>query len=390
MKWILFFFLLIIGFTGLLFWYMQDPGYVQITWLGYEVRLSVIVALLVHLFVVLSFLVSKYILTWIAELPFMYFSFLKKSRESRAKNEMVQMLTSFEAENLNEALTHQKKAASFLEADPFFLWFSGNAFEKASKPLEAEKCFMDLIKNPLTTFLGIKGQIRAAIHRNDLKLAYTLLDKAEKLLPTSPWILKHLLVITRELKDYKKAEELVLRLEDLGYFPPDKSKKQVAYLQYLEALEIGASLSQKEALLRQAHGLDPSLLEAAESLASLLSDKGNKSDALCVIETTWNLMPTPALGNLYIKLSAPHGDVEAYQIANQLVKQKAKSPVGLLFLSHMALKARLWGEAKVHLKELLKINPQIEVYQLLAILELEENQNISAALAWLNKGLGEN
>jgi HemY protein len=386
MKWILFFFLLVLGFASLLLWYLQDPGYIEVIWLGYEIHLSVFVAFFLLLFVVLSFLLSKHVLTRITELPFLYFSFLRKSREKKAKDEMMQLLTSLEAEDFSGALSHQKKAALILGLDPLFLWFSGTAFVRANKPLEAEKCYIELTKNPLTTFLGLKGQIRSALHRGDYKLAYTLLNNAEKLVPTSPWVLKHFLAIASEQKNFKKAEELILRLEDLDYFPSEKSKKQIALLQYLDAIQIETSPSQKETLLRQSHRLDPSLAEATESLANLLSEKGNKKEALYTIETTWRLTPIRSLGNLYVKIFQPKDDLEAYQAATELVKEKSKSSENLFFLAEMALKAKLWGEARNHIKELVKLDPRAKVYELLAALELEENQNSNAALSWLYKG----
>lgn len=390
MKWIFFFFLLVFGLTGLLHWYLQDPGHIAITWLGYEIQLSVVVAFFTFLFVVLSFLLSKHILTRVTELPSLYFSFLRKSREKKAKDEMIELLTSLEAEDFLRALSHQKKATLSLSLDPLFLWFSGNAFEKANKLLESEQCYLDLTKNPLTAFLGLKGQICSALQRGDYKLAGTLLDKTEKLIPTSPWVLKHLLALAREQKDYKKAEELILKLEDLDYFSSEQSKKQIAYLQYLDALQTEASPSQKEAFLRQAHYLDPYLVEATENLAVLLSEKGNKKEALHVIETTWRLTPNRSLGNLYVKISKPKGDIEAYQAASQLMMQKSKSSESLLFLAETALKAKLWGEARNHLKELIKLDPRAKVYKHLAALELEENQNSNAALSWLYQSFQEN
>lgn len=42
MKWILYFLVISVILAALGLWYLQDPGSITITWLGYEVQFSVI------------------------------------------------------------------------------------------------------------------------------------------------------------------------------------------------------------------------------------------------------------------------------------------------------------------------------------------------------------
>lgn len=387
MKGIVFFLLLLTTLTagGLLYFY--DPGFVEITWLGYEAQFTVVVGIVLFLFLLLIFILFIRVFLWLIGMPLRWFSFFKRSQQKKAKNELLELLCSFEGDNLIEALHHQKKAAPHLSKDPFFLWVSGNTYEKAEQPLEAEKHYMALTTQPSTAFLGLKGQTRAALHRRDFKLAYTLLCQMDKLMPTSRWVLKHLLALTREKKDFKEAEDLVLRLEDLGYFSSAQSTKQIAHLQYQQAIQPDISQTQKEALVRQANYLDPSLKEAAELFAQILKDQGHKAHALNVLEATWQLAPAQKLGDLYLVISEPSDEVTAYQVAEKLVKKNKENSESLLFLSRIALKAKLWGEARSHLMQLLKQNPSPEAYGLFASLELEEHHNWQAALKWLEDGL---
>ena len=217
----LFFVLLSVGALaclGLL--YLSDPGSIQIIWLGVEIRLSVIVAGCICLMTLWGIWVLKWIFSRLVKLPFEWLFFNRTARERKAKNALLALFSSLEAENITEALYHQKKAEKYLSTDPLFLWIAGNTFDKAGQPIKAEQCFVELTKNPLTTFLGLKGQAQTALRRGDSKFAYALLEQAQKCVPTSPWVLKHLLALAQENKDLKKAEELILFLEDLGYdFP---------------------------------------------------------------------------------------------------------------------------------------------------------------------------
>ncbi len=387
MKWILFILVFILVLASLSFLSLQNPGIIQIDWLGYEVQLTAMLALLILLFFFILIILFGHVVSWVLGMPVKWLSFFKRSQHKKAELELLDLLSSYEAEIFSGALQHQKKAAHLLSDNPFFLWASGNTFEGVEKHFEAEKCFMALTKNPSTTFLGLKGQIRAAMHRGDVKSAYDLLKRAEKVVPTSPWILKHLLSLAREQKDFEQAEALILRLEDLGYFTSEQSKKQIALVQYQQSLQPKISLYQKEVLLRQAHYLDPTLTEATAALAPLLQRQGHITYALTALETTWNLNPTQTLGDLYLKIVSPKDDMKAFQEAQTLVKDNPKHPESLFFLARISLEAKLWGEARAFLNELLKQNPTAEVYQLLSHLELEENHNWKAALKWLEEGL---
>ncbi len=387
MKWILFILVLALALSSLGLLSLQDPGIVEIVWLGYDIQLTALLAFLIFLFVLLIIILFGCGISWLLGMPVKWFSFFQRSRKRKAEFELLELLSSYEAETFSGALPHQKKGAHNFTDNPFFLWVSGNAFERAENHLEAEKCFMALTKNSSTTFLGLKGQIRAAIHRGDLKSAYDLLKHAEKFSPTSPWVLKHLLALTREHKKWEKAETLILRLEDLGYLTPEQSKKQIAFVQYQQSLQPKISLAQKEVFLRQAHSLDPSLAEATMVLAPLLQKQGHITYALTALEATWSLNPTQILGDLYLKIAEPRDDMSAFQEAQTLVKNNPQHAESLLFLARMALNAKLWGEARVFLTELLKQNPTTHVYQLLSRLELEEKHNWKDALKWLEEGL---
>lgn len=387
MKWLFVIFSLAIGIAFMSLWLLQDPGHVTVTWLNYEIQVSVAVGFLLLLFFFCVFFLCVRVCLWFLGIPFRWLSSFRKSKMVTAKHELLELLSALEAELYSDALYHQKRAGRRLSKNLLFLWISGNAFEKSGKHLEAEQCFLKLLDNPSTVFLGLKGRIRADLHRGNLKSAQALLQYAEKLFPTSPWVLKHLLAISRELKDFKKAEALTLRLEDLGYFSSDQSKKQVACFQYQEAIQPHMSASQKEILLRQAHYLDPSRSEITEVFAQFLFDQGHKSYALSALEATWFLSPTQSIGDLYLKISMSKNDGDVYQVATKLVKNNLRHPESLLFLSRAAFQAKLWSNARAHLTHLVKLDPSADAYRLLAQLELEEKHDWSSAIKWLMEGL---
>lgn len=387
MKWILFLLFLIMGTASLGLLYLRDPGLIEIIWFGYEVQLTVVLAFLILFSFLFFLIVFFWAISWFFWLPYRWLSFLKRAQKRKAQDVLIDFLTSYEAESFEEALQHQKKVAEELQNNPLFLWVSGNIFEKIDQNFEAEKYFVDLTKSPHTIFLGLKGRIRSAMHREDFKTAYDLLKHALKILPRSPWILKHLLAVVRKQKKFEETESLILRMEDLGFLTSEQSKQQLAYVQYQQALDPKISRAQKEACLRQAHFLDPSLSGATEMLAEILQEQGHTTYALNAIEATWSLTSTQKLADLYLKIVSPQDDLTRFQEAQKLVKKNPKHSESLLLLGRTALQAKLWGEARTFLTVLLEKNPTADVYQLLARLELEETQDWRSALQWCEEGL---
>ena len=389
MKRILYLLFFVIALAAIGLVHFQYPGSVTLVWLGYQIQFSVMIGLLALLFILCTALFLIHIFLWFIGLPLRWSSSITHLQTSKAKQDLLALFTAYEAEAISTALQHQKKAAKYLGESPFFLWISGHVFEKANDILEAEKCFLDLTKNPATAFLGLKGKTRMALHKGDVASAYDFLKRAEKHIPHSPWVLKTLLALAREKNNFKEAQDFILRLEDLEVFSKEQSKKQMAYILYQEAIYPETSPEDKESLLRQSHYLDPSLHSATEIFAPLLQKQGHKKYALSVIEATWKLDPSQRLGDLYIEISAPSKDLEAYEVAKTLVEEAPKNPESLLFLARRAFQAQLWGEARMHLKMLMETtkNPTTSVYELLAKLEMVEHKDWKTAMKWLEEGL---
>lgn len=85
MKWILFllFFSVIVAAFGL--WYLQDPGSITITWLGYEIQFSVIFGFIV--LIILSFVGFIFIRLFyrLHSFIFYYLSFFQRSNNKERK-----------------------------------------------------------------------------------------------------------------------------------------------------------------------------------------------------------------------------------------------------------------------------------------------------------------
>ncbi len=144
-------------FAAVALWYLQDPGIVEIIWLGYEVHLSVatgILTLLIALFMLLLLLGGS---LWLLGIPIRFISFLQDHRKREAQHHLLEQLTAFEAEKFTEALYHQKKIGKILDKNALFLWISARAFEKANSFDRAEKILLSAYTDVLHLLPGLAG-----------------------------------------------------------------------------------------------------------------------------------------------------------------------------------------------------------------------------------------
>jgi len=376
--------LILCGFGGVAYWLMHNPGHVEVTWLGYQLSFPIFVAVLFFFLVLFGLIIITRVIFWMLRIPSRIGQWWQNDRREKGEGEFLDLVVAVEGESVPEALKHQKRAQKTKSTDPLFWWYSGQAFGLAGKNLDETKSYANL--SDKASFLGLKGQALSALKRGDNTAALENLVKAREMTPNSPWVLHTLFGLLKESKQYGEAENILNRLQDYGHITRSKGQKELASLLALKAHDPLTSSQDREASLRQAHYLDPSLVNVTYDVAELLVSKGHVKYALSAIESTWALNPCFKLAAFYIACQKPDSSVKAYEMAQKLAAFNPKSPLSQTLLAEKALDAKLWGEARETIKKLLKSAPSPKVYGLMARLEMEENNNLREAHTWALKG----
>ena len=363
---------------------MTNPGIVTLSWFGFEMQLpiSLVVIGLVVVFLLLIFL--RKIIMWIILLPYKISDKMKAHKKLKAEQELMLLVRAVYAENVPEALKHMKRAKNVMAEDSFYLWFSARAQGMADLHMDESKSLGKLMeKAPL---LALRGQVEAALRRNDSQSAQEYLVKAREIDPNSGWVLKQLFEHFKKSKQYTEADATLDRLEDLKFYSKKKGKFELAKLYEIMIDDADLSEQQREEALRKAHYLDPSLNHVTEEFASVLMAKGHHSYAKSALEATWDVSPSEKIGDLYVELHNPDSSLKAYELVKKLVKDNVSDPQSQLLLGKYAFKAKLWGDARTILEKLVKRSPSPQVYKLLSQLEVKEHNNLKGAYEWAIKG----
>lgn len=370
--------------AGAAYWFLTHPGIVTLSWFGFEMQLpiSLVIVGLVVIFMLLIFL--RKIIMWIIFLPYRMSNRMKARQKVKAEQELMLLVRAVYAENIPEALKHMKRAKKVMAEDPFYLWFSAQTQGMADLHVEESKALVKLTEK--APFLALRGQVEAALRRNDSQSAREYLEKALGIDPDSGWALKCLFELYKQSKQYTEAEDTLDKLEDLKFFGKNTAKRELAKLYELMIDDVDLPEQEREEALRKAHYLDPSLNHVTEEFTELLLAKGHHSYAKSALEATWAESPTEKIGDLYVELHKPDSSVKAYELITKLVKNNRSDPQSQLLLGKYALKAKLWGDARTILEKLVKTSPSPQAYKLLSQLEVKENNNLKGAYEWAVKG----
>lgn len=375
----------VLAFAGLVLWVFFNPGTVSLSWFGFHVQTSLFFFVLALGLLYFGLLFVWKIINWILSFPSRVRRKWSGRKSEKAEDTFVELVSSFYAGEINEALRYVKKLTIPLEKNLLFLWFSGTIFTRAGHQADAELQFAKLAQTKKGAFLGLKGQTDRALARGDYVMAREFLEKARELNPESPWVLRTLYHVYVETKHYEDAEKLIDVLEDLSILPAESAKKDLAILQYQFAQEKGVDEAKREVLLRQAHYLHPASSQITYDFAKMLFKQGHLSHAKSAIEATWALKPKEKLGQLYLSMFEDKTPVELYEVASNLAQSVPESDVGKLFKARAALDAKLWGEARKSLGGIHKTT--LESLLLLADLEMKEHHDMEKANAILQKAL---
>ena len=100
----------------------------------------------------------------------------------------------------------------------------------------------------------------------------------------------------------------------------------------------------------EAHNLDPTLVPATLTLARLYKARQRASKAERLVEEAWARAPNPELAAMYGEIISDTDPLARVKKFQRLFSFRPDHPESHIALAEVSLAARLWGEARKHLK----------------------------------------
>lgn len=378
---------ILVVFAAVLFHY---PGEIHISWLGYHLETSpaVFIIGLTLVTALLFFIISVWRYIW--GLPVFWTRWRRANRLKRSEGMFMEGLTTLLSGELDQAGSMAAKAISLNPKCSLNHLLLAKIAYRSQNYEAAEGEFLSLSQNPVTAFMGLKGLYQIAAKRKDLNQMRHVLRQALAIHPNSPWALTRLFQLDLKAGSFEKAERIMEQLAISQEIPPKQSAHQLGIVYWLRAKHLGEAGDQDGFLkyANKAFKVAPELTELAVSLAEFYLKSGQDAKSKRLIKEAYGANPHPDLVIVWENLYAEKTGLELYQEIELLTASVSHHSESLAALAKMAIKAKLWGQARQHLNDLLKAGEVSRTYYLLAELaEAENPNNPRLAQDWMRKAV---
>lgn len=387
---LIFFFVSILIAGFLVMWFSDHPGTVHMRWLGYDIQTNIVLTLLglATLFVVLGMIggTIKGILSFPSFLRGKYGAY----NQQRGMQALYRCLTALGAQDIKSVLAEADHLQNFWRAKPLADFFRAEAAFIGGDEKKAEQYFQTLARGKETEFLGLSGLIHIAKRQGQKHKVLRYATEAQKFYKDSPFLLKLVVEYSLTLQKFEQALMALDHLKRLQVISIEKAEEEKALILVAEAkkFESEGKMGEADKLYEDAFHLRYDLLPVALAYLPKLIARDKKKKARRFIEEIWPNTPHPDLIPHYLKTFDDSLPMDQFKHVQRLASFSPEHPQSLLESARYALKAKVWGRARSFLHEMISKNfESVEVYTLLAQLEIEEHQDKAKAAVWHNKAL---
>ena len=291
-------------------WFADNPGDVLIHWFGYEMETSVGGLLLLIVGLGLFLFLAIFVLQIVLRGPAAWARYRTEQRRIKRERALVK---GFAAVSVGEPETARKYLGAAKGGDPGLRQMLGAQIAVLEQDDEsAELHYREMLRDPDTEFLGLRGLFETAARLGDREAALEFATRAFQLKPRSAWVADSLFRVQTQTGAWALAHSTVSTAQRAGGISAKDAKRREAVLFLAEAIqsaqegEDAASLKLAEKALTYDKGLTQAAILAAEGHKA----KEEVWAAAGVIESAWRHFPHPRLAEVYATLK-PEEDANA-------------------------------------------------------------------------------
>ncbi len=367
-------------------WVAQYPGHVEIEWRGYLVETSVGFLATVLAGFLFAWTVFYRLYRAFVSVPDAFRRYRISANREKGYLAVTQGLVAVAAGDAHAADKFAQRAESIIPGTALTkLLVAQTSLMNGNAP-KARRVFADLLEDEHAAMFGLRGLLNETLQAENYAEALQYARQALKLQPKRIWVIRTLFDLETRNRDWIKAVETLERGTKLKVFD---AKTSIAHRQALLAARAEEEMRQgdiKKAikLADKSWALDRSFIPPALLLVRLYTQANKNRAALKTIEKAWAANPHPDLSEVWMRHRPPARKArsiyeegkELYAWARPLYDMHPQHHHSHQLLGRAALEARMWREAREHLKK-------AEDYRGLARLERAETGNEAKAREWL-------
>jgi len=367
-------------------WMADRPGDLVLTWMGYRIETSLMVASVALIVAIIVILLLWSILTSLWRAPGSFGLFLRHRREMKAQQAISRGLIAVGAGDLKLARRAADEAARLQPNAPLALLLDAQSAQMAGDRAGAERAFRAMTRRDETRLLGLRGLFIEAQRRNDPAAARRFAEEAVKASPAAlGWAGQAVLDERCAAGDWAGALDAVEAMRK-GLDKADYRRKRAVLLtaraQALQEIDRDAS---RDAAL-EAVKLAPDLVPAAALAGRRLAEAGDTRKARRILERAWEASPHPDIAEAYADVRLGDSARERLARMQKLADKAPGEREGALAVARAALAARDFATARAALDPYLAA-PTQRVAALMAEIESAEHGDTGRSREWMSRAV---
>ena len=366
-------------------WVADRPGDVVITWMGYHIETSVMVAALALAALVFVLMVLWIVLRGIFRSPEQVALFFRHRRAMKGYLAISHGLIAIGAGDLRSARRSADDAARLSPGDPLALLLAAQSAQMAGDRAGAERAFREMTRRDDTKVLGLRGLYIEAQRRDDGDAARLAAEEAVKASPAPAWAGQAVLDYRCSAADWAGALDALDAMKGALDKPDYRRKRAVLLTARALALEEIDRDGSRAAVL-EAVKLAPDLVPAAALAGRRLAEAGEQRKARKILEKAWTINPHPDVAEAYANLRLGDSARDRLARMQKLADYVPGQLEGALAVARAALDAREFATARAALAPYLSA-PTRRVATLMAEIEETEHGDEGRVREWMGRAM---
>ena len=315
-----------------------------------------------------------------------YFDRNRERKGFRALSEGMMALASGEG---STALSKAKKAEKYLNQPSLTNLLAAQAAEIAGEAEHAEEIYKELILDPTTRFVGVRGIMKKRLSEGDTDTALKLAEKAFSLKPKHEETQDVLIGLQTRGSDWRGARKTLSAKLKYGSLPKDIHRRRDAVLALSEAAEVIETDKRIDAQVTaiEANRMSPDLVPAAALVAKEYLTDDKKKNAIKVIKKAWESQPHPDLAAIYSEIYEGESSEDREKGFKLLAKMNPKHVETKIMMAEMYLQAEDFPNARRSLGDTYETSPNVRTLTIIAAIEKGEGADDSVIRKWLTKAV---
>lgn len=369
-------------------WLAERPGDLALTWQGYEIRTTLMVAAIGVFVIVVGLSAIGAAVRAVVGAPRAVSNAIGARRRDRGYRALSRGMVAVGAGDARAARRAAHEARSLLGDDPLVLLLTAQTAQIGGDREAARNAFERLSDSADTRVLGLHGLFVEATRQGEHGAAMHFAEEAHRLSADIAWAGQALFDYRSRAGDWDGALAVLASNESAGIVERDRARWLRAVLLTAKAMELegGAPDAAREAAL-EATRLAPTLAPAAVVAARLATRAGDLRRASRVLEAAWKAEPHPDIASAYAEVRPGDSVLDRLKRVRKLADMRANHEEGAIAVARAAIAAHEWPAARAALEGLVKADPSERVCLLMADIEEGESGDLGRVRAWQARGV---